>query len=70
MLHSVIRAPLTFFELTPSGRQVVLARIYACHLTCCVCLYSILNLFTKDTNVVDQALARVSVCSHSVAIPL
>ncbi|KAI0255781.1 P-loop containing nucleoside triphosphate hydrolase protein [Lactifluus subvellereus] len=39
MLHSVIRAPLTFFELTPSGR--------------------ILNLFTKDTNVVDQMLARV-----------
>ncbi|KAI0305966.1 metal resistance protein YCF1 [Multifurca ochricompacta] len=39
MLHSVIRAPLTFFELTPSGR--------------------ILNLFTKDTNVVDQVLARV-----------
>jgi ATP-binding cassette subfamily C (CFTR/MRP) protein 1 len=39
MLHSVIRAPLTFFELTPTGR--------------------ILNLFTKDTNVVDQALARV-----------
>ncbi|KAI9464554.1 P-loop containing nucleoside triphosphate hydrolase protein [Lactarius psammicola] len=39
MLNSVIRAPLTFFELTPSGR--------------------ILNLFTKDTNVVDQILARV-----------
>ncbi|KAH9975853.1 P-loop containing nucleoside triphosphate hydrolase protein [Lactifluus volemus] len=39
MLHSVIRAPLTFFETTPSGR--------------------ILNLFTKDTNVVDQMLARV-----------
>ncbi|KAH9989856.1 metal resistance protein YCF1 [Russula vinacea] len=39
MLNSVIRAPLTFFELTPTGR--------------------ILNLFTKDTNVVDQALARV-----------
>ncbi|KAH9000229.1 P-loop containing nucleoside triphosphate hydrolase protein [Lactarius akahatsu] len=39
MLHSVLRAPLTFFELTPSGR--------------------ILNLFTKDTNVVDQILARV-----------
>ncbi|KAI0272641.1 hypothetical protein BC834DRAFT_840866 [Gloeopeniophorella convolvens] len=38
MLNSVIRAPLTFFELTPSGR--------------------ILNLFTKDTNVVDQVLAR------------
>jgi len=39
MLNSVIRAPLTFFELTPTGR--------------------ILNLFTKDTNVVDQILARV-----------
>ncbi|KAI0285929.1 metal resistance protein YCF1 [Russula aff. rugulosa BPL654] len=39
MLNSVIRAPLTFFELTPTGR--------------------ILNLFTKDTNVVDQIIARV-----------
>ncbi|KAF8271622.1 metal resistance protein YCF1 [Lactarius quietus] len=39
MLHSVLRAPLTFFELTPSGR--------------------VLNLFTKDTNVVDQVLARM-----------
>jgi hypothetical protein len=23
MLHSVLRAPLTFFELTPSGRYVL-----------------------------------------------
>ncbi|THH19236.1 hypothetical protein EW146_g1884 [Bondarzewia mesenterica] len=39
MLNSVIRAPLTFFELTPSGR--------------------IMNLFSRDTYVVDQILARV-----------
>ncbi|EPQ56430.1 multidrug resistance-associated ABC transporter [Gloeophyllum trabeum ATCC 11539] len=39
MLHSVIRAPLTFFELTPTGR--------------------ILNLFSRDTYVVDQVLGRV-----------
>ncbi|KAJ2933863.1 hypothetical protein H1R20_g3220, partial [Candolleomyces eurysporus] len=39
MLHSLMRAPLTFFELTPTGR--------------------ILNLFSRDTYVVDQILARV-----------
>ncbi|KAG1838637.1 P-loop containing nucleoside triphosphate hydrolase protein [Suillus subalutaceus] len=39
MLHSVMRAPLSFFETTPSGR--------------------ILNLFSRDTYVVDQILARV-----------
>lgn len=32
--------------------------------------FSILNLFTKDTNVVDQALARVSMGSILVVIPL
>ncbi|KAG0695819.1 P-loop containing nucleoside triphosphate hydrolase protein [Suillus ampliporus] len=39
MLHSVMRAPLSFFETTPTGR--------------------ILNLFSRDTYVVDQILARV-----------
>ncbi|KAF7790029.1 hypothetical protein EIP86_000977 [Pleurotus ostreatoroseus] len=39
MLHAVIRAPMTFFETTPTGR--------------------ILNLFSRDTYVVDQILARV-----------
>ncbi|KAG7444271.1 metal resistance protein YCF1 [Guyanagaster necrorhizus] len=38
MLNSLIHAPLTFFELTPTGR--------------------ILNLFSRDTYVVDQILAR------------
>ncbi|KAG1888634.1 ABC transporter type 1, transmembrane domain-containing protein [Suillus subluteus] len=38
MLHSVMRAPLSFFETTPTGR--------------------ILNLFSRDTYVVDQILAR------------
>jgi hypothetical protein len=28
MLHSVLRAPLTFFELTPSGRYVFLTWIW------------------------------------------
>ncbi|CAA7267383.1 unnamed protein product [Cyclocybe aegerita] len=39
MLESLIHAPLSFFELTPTGR--------------------ILNLFSRDTYVVDQILARV-----------
>ncbi|KAG0695817.1 P-loop containing nucleoside triphosphate hydrolase protein, partial [Suillus ampliporus] len=38
-LHSVMRAPLSFFETTPTGR--------------------ILNLFSRDTYVVDQVLAPV-----------
>ncbi|KAI0091755.1 metal resistance protein YCF1 [Irpex rosettiformis] len=39
MLYAVMRAPMTFFEQTPTGR--------------------ILNLFSRDTYVVDQILARV-----------
>ncbi|KAF8074805.1 multidrug resistance-associated ABC transporter [Lyophyllum atratum] len=39
MLNSLMRAPLSFFELTPTGR--------------------ILNLFSRDTYVVDQILGRV-----------
>ncbi|KII85750.1 hypothetical protein PLICRDRAFT_144304 [Plicaturopsis crispa FD-325 SS-3] len=39
MLNAVMRAPLSFFELTPTGR--------------------ILNLFSRDTYVVDQILGRV-----------
>ncbi|KAL6300043.1 metal resistance protein YCF1 [Sparassis latifolia] len=39
MLYAVMRAPLSFFELTPTGR--------------------ILNLFSRDTYVVDQIIARV-----------
>ncbi|KAJ8592180.1 P-loop containing nucleoside triphosphate hydrolase protein [Rhizopogon salebrosus TDB-379] len=39
MLNSVMRAPLSFFETTPTGR--------------------ILNLFSRDTYVVDQILGRV-----------
>ncbi|KAF8735100.1 hypothetical protein AX14_002716 [Amanita brunnescens Koide BX004] len=39
MLDSLLRAPLSFFELTPAGR--------------------ILNLFSRDTYIVDQILARV-----------
>ncbi|KZT65750.1 multidrug resistance-associated ABC transporter [Daedalea quercina L-15889] len=39
MLNAVMRAPLSFFELTPTGR--------------------ILNLFSRDTYVVDQIIARV-----------
>ncbi|TFY68212.1 hypothetical protein EVJ58_g1149 [Rhodofomes roseus] len=40
MLNAVMRAPLSFFELTPTGR--------------------ILNLFSRDTYVVDQIIARVT----------
>ncbi|EJD44880.1 metal resistance protein ycf1 [Auricularia subglabra TFB-10046 SS5] len=39
MLFAVLRAPLSFFETTPTGR--------------------IMNLFSRDTYVVDQVLARV-----------
>ncbi|TBU30707.1 metal resistance protein YCF1 [Dichomitus squalens] len=39
MLNAVMHSPLTFFELTPTGR--------------------ILNLFSRDTYVVDMILARV-----------
>ncbi|KAH9946530.1 metal resistance protein YCF1 [Amylocystis lapponica] len=39
MLHAVMRAPMSFFELTPTGR--------------------ILNLFSRDTYVVDQIIARL-----------
>ncbi|KAF9556671.1 metal resistance protein YCF1 [Agrocybe pediades] len=39
MLSALMQAPLSFFELTPTGR--------------------ILNLFSRDTYVVDQILARV-----------
>ncbi|KAH9852113.1 metal resistance protein YCF1 [Lenzites betulinus] len=39
MLDAIMHAPLTFFELTPTGR--------------------ILNLFSRDTYVVDMILARV-----------
>ncbi|KIP05505.1 hypothetical protein PHLGIDRAFT_128871 [Phlebiopsis gigantea 11061_1 CR5-6] len=39
MLYAVMRAPMSFFEQTPTGR--------------------ILNLFSRDTYVVDQILARV-----------
>ncbi|EIN06055.1 multidrug resistance-associated ABC transporter [Punctularia strigosozonata HHB-11173 SS5] len=39
MLYSVMRAPLSFFEQTPTGR--------------------ILNLFSRDTYVVDSVLARM-----------
>lgn len=38
MLYAIMRAPLNFFELTPTGR--------------------ILNLFSRDTYVVDQLLVR------------
>ncbi|KAI0763773.1 metal resistance protein YCF1 [Trametes elegans] len=39
MLDAIMHAPLTFFELTPTGR--------------------ILNLFSRDTYVIDMILARV-----------
>ncbi|KAG1797618.1 P-loop containing nucleoside triphosphate hydrolase protein [Suillus variegatus] len=45
MLHSVMRAPLNFFETTLTGRCVKLVNLS-------------LNLFSRDTYVVDQILAR------------
>ena len=55
MLNSLMHAPLSFFELTPTGRLVAstlfLIQIHV--------LYRILNLFSRDTYVVDQILPRV-----------
>ncbi|KAK0543049.1 hypothetical protein OC846_006298 [Tilletia horrida] len=39
LFHSVIRSPLQYFEVTPSGR--------------------LLNLFSRDINVIDETLPRV-----------
>lgn len=59
MLNSVLRAPLSFFELTPTGRCVPYQYTWAGVLIpFCV---SVLNLFSRDTYVVDQLLGRVRV---------
>ena len=57
MLHAVLRSPLSFFELTPTGRYVSYRATLATVLTKEI---SIMNLFSRDTYVVDQVLARVS----------
>ncbi|KAH9830264.1 metal resistance protein YCF1 [Rhodofomes roseus] len=44
MLNSIMRAPLSFFELTPHGR--------------------IVNVASKDTYTVDQAIAKARLCCH------
>jgi ATP-binding cassette subfamily C (CFTR/MRP) protein 1 len=46
MLNALLHAPLSFFQLNPTGRT--------------------LNLFTKDTNVLDQVIPRViqGTCSN------
>ena len=56
MLNAVLHAPLTFFELTPTGRSVSVVMMHVRILTL---LDSILNLFSRDTYVVDMILARV-----------
>ena len=50
-----MHAPLSFFELTPTGRLVALTLPWIqVHV-----VYRILNLFSRDTYVVDQILPRV-----------
>ncbi len=56
MLYAVMRAPMSFFELTPTGRYVLTP---APSVSVLIILHSILNLFSRDTYVVDQVLARV-----------
>ena len=55
MLNSLMHAPLSFFELTPTGRLVASILIW----TLIHDVYRILNLFSRDTYVVDQILPRV-----------
>lgn len=69
MLDSLLRAPLSFFELTPTGRcasfslSVPRSALSPWH--------RILNLFSRDIYVVDQILARViSGLSRTLAVCL
>lgn len=55
MLDALIRAPLSFFELTPTGRYAPQSYLLFYTNT----PYRILNLFSKDIYVVDGILARV-----------
>jgi ATP-binding cassette subfamily C (CFTR/MRP) protein 1 len=52
-----MHAPLSFFELTPTGRLV--ASITFLNPKKFMFVYRILNLFSRDTYVVDQILPRV-----------
>ncbi len=58
MLNAIMHAPLTFFELTPTGRYVSVA-VAIKGISIMNAHFSILNLFSRDTYVVDMILARV-----------
>ena len=58
MLNSLIRAPLSFFEQTPTGRYVP-ALGFRGKLTF-MSSSRILNVFSKDIYSIDQTLPRVS----------
>jgi ABC-type multidrug transport system fused ATPase/permease subunit len=51
-----MQAPLSFFELTPTGRLVASTPFLKTHIHI---VHRILNLFSRDTYVVDQVLPRV-----------
>lgn len=61
MLDALIKAPLSFFELTPTGRWAstlpAFASLHAEELL--VADDSVLNLFSRDVYVMDQILGRV-----------
>lgn len=58
MLHSVMRAPLNFFETTLTGRCVKLVNCEMISEFEQSLVAVSLNLFSRDTYVVDQILAR------------
>lgn len=66
MLNSLIRAPLSFFEQTPTGRYVRLPLLSLGTLK--FKSSRILNVFSKDIYSIDQTLPRVSLCARSTAI--
>src|SRR5258706_1121963 len=56
VLAALLRSPLSFFDITPSGRDVT---PHASHYIMFLSSLSILNVFSRDVYVIDQVLARV-----------
>ena len=56
VLAALLRSPLSFFDITPSGRYVT---PHASHYIIFLSSLSILNVFSRDVYVVDQVLSRV-----------
>jgi ATP-binding cassette, subfamily C (CFTR/MRP), member 1 len=66
MLNSLIHAPLSFFEQTPTGRYPLPLSFKKTELrfSC-----RILNVFSKDVYNIDQTLPRVNIRAYSVFDP-